>query len=153
MIGPVFVDADVIVHRRDARGLGKQVRAEQRREFPRTTRPARAGFQVSQEFHAAVARKATPPASASTARSIAGDLMSWRPASIDPAMLERAWLPRDDHSPPWRDALAAAAQARRCRALPAEDLRHGHEFDEVRVADPFASPDLAPEGVLESPAS
>ena len=154
MIGPVFVDANVIVYRHDARDPGKQVRAGQWYELLWATRSARASFQVLQEFYAVITRKAAPTASPSTARSIVRKLMSWQPVPIDPAMPERAWLLQDGHSLSWWDALiVAAAQACECKVLLTEDLQHGHEFDEVRVVDPFASPDRTPEEVLESLAS
>ena len=154
MIGPVFVDTNVIVYRYDARDPGKQVRAGQWYEFLWATRSARVSFQVLQEFYAVITRKVTPTASPSTARSIVRKLMSWQPVSIDPAMLERAWLLQDGHSLSWWDALiVAAAQTCGCRILLTEDLQHGHEFDEVRVVNPFTSPDRTPEEVLESLAS
>ena len=40
-----------------------------------------------------------------------------------------------------------------CKVLLTEDLQHGQAFDDVRVVDPFASPDRTPEEVLESLAS
>ena len=154
MTAPVFVDTNVIVYRHDARDPGKQARAGQWYEFLWATRSARVSFQVLQEFYAVITRKVVPTASTSTARSIVRKLMSWQPASIDPAMLERAWLLQDGHSLSWWDALIiAAAQTCGCRVLLTEDLQHGYEFDEVRVVDPFASPDRTPVEVLESLAS
>ena len=154
MTAPVFVDTNVIVYRYDARDPGKQVRAGQWYEFLWATRSARVSFQVLQEFYAVITRKVTPSASTSTARSIVRKLMSWQPVSIDPAMLERAWLLQDSYFLSWWDALiVAAAQSSGCRVLLTEDLQHEQEFGMVRVIDPFASPDRTPEEVLESLAS
>ena len=64
---------------------------------------------------------------------------------------ERAWLLQERHLLSWRDALiVAAARTCGCKVLLTEDLQHGYHFDEVRVVDPSASPDLTPEEVLES---
>ena len=66
-------------------------------------------------------------------------------------ILERAWLLQERHLLSWWDALiVAAAQTCGCKVLLTEDPQHGYHFDEVRVVDPFASPDLTPEEVLES---
>ena len=128
MIGPVFVDTNVIVYRHDARD--PENRAVPDSGTSSSGPPDRKGeLQVLQEFYAVITRKVTPTASPSTARSIVRKLMSRQPASIDPAMLERAWLLESRHLLSWRDPLiAAAAQTCGGRALLTEDLRHGYEF-------------------------
>ena len=73
---------------------------------------------------------------------------------MDLRILERAWLLQERHLLSWWDTLiVAVAQTCGCEALLTEDLQHGHEFDEVRVVNPFASPDRTPEEILESLAS
>ena len=81
-------------------------------------------------------------------------LAAWRPVTLDFHILERAWLLQEGHRLSWWDALiVAAAQMSDSRVLLTEDLQHGHQFDHVRVVNPFASPDRTPEEVLESLAS
>ena len=88
------------------------------------------------------------------AQRIVRGLAAWQPVTMDLRILERAWHLQERHLLSWWDALiVAAAQTCGCKVLLTEDLHHGHEFDEVRVVDPFASPDRAPEEVLESLAS
>ena len=151
MIGPVFVDTNVIVYRYDIRDPRKQARAEQWYQFLWVTRSARVSFQVLQELYAVITRKMKPTASSSEARAIVRKLMSWQPVSADAALLEMGWLLQDRYSLSWWDALiVAAAQRSNCKALLTEDLQHGQAFDDVRVVDPFAAPDRTPEEVLES---
>ena len=150
MIGPVFVDTNVIVYRHDIRDPRKQARAEQWYRLLWATRSARVSFQVLQELYAVITRKVTPPVSSEKARSIVRKLMSWQPVSIDSALLERAWLLQDRCSLSWWDALiVAAAQVSDCHVLLTEDLQHGQEFGAVRVVDPFASPERTPGEILE----
>ena len=50
-----------------------------------------------------------------------------------------------------RDALiVAAAQSCGCSVLLTEDLQHGQRLGDVRVIDPFRSPERTPAGVLEA---
>ena len=151
MIGPVFVDTNVIVYRHDVRDPRKQARAEQWYQLLWATRSARVSFQVLQEFYAVVTRRVTPPVPSAKARSIVRKLMSWQHVSMDPALLERAWLLQDRYFLSWWDALiVAAAQVSDCNVLLTEDLQHGQEFGTVRVIDPFASPERTPGEILES---
>ena len=112
-------------------------------------RAVRISFQVLQELYATLTRKLKPAFDAGEAQGIVRDLAVWRPVVVDLAILERGWLLRQRHSLSWWDALiVAAAQSCACSALLTEDLQHGQVFGQVRVIDPFASPDQTPEAVL-----
>ena len=66
-------------------------------------------------------------------------------------ILERAWHVQDGHSVSWWDAvIVAAAQSLACSVLLTEDLHHGHEFDKVRVVNPFISMSRAPVEILDA---
>lgn len=66
-------------------------------------------------------------------------------------ILERAWHVQDGHSVSWWDAvIVAAAQSLDCSVLLTEDLQHGHEFDKVRVVNPFISMSRAPVEILDA---
>ena len=63
---------------------------------------------------------------------------------------ERAWLLQARNSVSWWDALiVASAQLEGCAILLTEDLQHRQLFDNVRVVNPFESPDRTPAQILE----
>ena len=154
MTARVFVDTNVLVYRHDASEPSKQSRADAWIRLVVRNRSGRLSFQVLQELYDVLTRKVKPTVPALRVQSIVRELTSWQPVSIDLAILERAWLVQDHHLVSWWDALIiAAAQTCECKVLLTEDLQHGHEFDSVRVLNPFASPDRTPEEVLEALAS
>ena len=154
MTAPVFVDTNVIVYRFDTRDPRKHSRAVDWFTLLWNRRSGRVSFQVLQEAYAVLTRKRKPAMAATDAQRIVRGLAGWRPVTLDLQILERAWLLQERHLLSWWDALiVAATQMCGCRVLLTEDLQHGYEFDEVRVVNPFASPDRTPEEVLESLAS
>ena len=154
MTAPVFVDTNVIVYRFDTRDPRKQSRAVDWFTLLWNRRSGRVSFQVLQEAYAVLTRKRKPAMATADAQRIVRGLAAWQPVTMDIRILERTWHLQERHLLSWWDALiVAAAQTCGCRVLLTEDLQHGYEFDEVRVVDPFASPDRAPEEVLESLAS
>ena len=154
MTAPVFVDTNVIVYRFDTRDPRKQSRAVDWFTFLWDHRSGRVSFQVLQETYGVLTRKRKPAMAATDAQRIVRGLAAWRPVTMNLRILERVWHLQERHLLSWWDALiVAAAQTCGCKVLLTEDLQHGYEFDEVRVVDPFASPDRTPEEVLESLAS
>ena len=151
MSGPVFVDTNALVYRYDTREPAKQSRADDWFMFVWQSRTGRLSFQVLQELYATLTRKLRPAMTDADARQIVRSLTFWQPVAADLALLERAWLVQDRFSVSWWDALIiAAAQTCECNVLLTEDLQHGQTFGAVRVIDPFASPELTPEAVLEA---
>ena len=151
MTGPVFVDTNVFVYLHSDAEPEKKHRADAWITCLVHHRAGRLSFQVLQELYSVLTRKVRPALAASTAQPIIHDLARWRPLQIDLAGLERAWLIEEHHSLSWWDALiVAAAQICKCSVLLTEDLQHGQMFDEVRVIDPFASPDRTPQQVLDA---
>ena len=66
------------------------------------------------------------------------DLLAWRPARVDGAMLEDAWWLEDRFGLAYWDALVVAAgRAQGCQYLLSEDLQHEQDLDGIRVIDPF----------------
>ena len=146
MNAPVFVDTNVLVYRQDGSDPTKQSRAD---DWIARLRAARISFQVLQELYATLTRKLKPAFDAEEVQGIVRDLAVWRPVVVDLAILERGWLLQQRHSLSWWDALiVAAAQSCACPVLLTEDLQHGQIFGQVRVIDPFTSPDQTPEDVL-----
>ncbi len=151
MTGSVFVDTNVLVYRHDLTNPLKQSRADDWYRLLWRQHCGRLSFQVLQELYSTLTRKLKPGLEASKARQIVCVLAQWRPVPIDVDILERAWLLEERYTMSWWDALiVAAAQACECNVLLTEDLQHGQTFGALRVVDPFASPELMPEAVLEA---
>lgn len=151
MTGPVFVDTNVLVYWLDASNRSKQSRSEDWIAHLGNRRAARISFQVLQELYATLTRKVEPAFDAEEARAIVRDLAAWRPVAVDLTILERAWRIQERYILSWWDApIVAAAHSCACSALLTEDLQHGQLLGQVRVIDPFASPERAPQEVLDS---
>ena len=151
MTGPVFVDTNVLVYWQDASDQGKQSRAEDWIAHLGHLRAARISFQILQELYATLTRKVRPTFDAEEARAIVRDLAAWLPVAVDLSILESAWRIQERYILSWWDALVvAAAHSCACSALLTEDLQHGQLLGQVRVINPFASPELAPQEVLAS---
>lgn len=150
MIEPVFVDTNVLVYRHSALEPRKQVRADSWYKLLWELRVGRLSFQVLQETYSTLTRKLIPAVPDSDAQAIIRNLAAWNPVPVDFSTLERAWLLQARYSVSWWDALiVAAAQLAGCTILLTEDLQHGQLFDNVRVVNPFESPDRTPAQILE----
>lgn len=146
MSAMVFVDANVLVYRRDAGKGEKQARASAWMERLWEARNGRLSYQVLQEFYVTVTAKLQRGLDAESARSDVRTLLAWHPVPVDARVLEGAWVLQDRYGLSWWDALiVAAAQVADCRFLLTENLQDRQELDEVEVLNPFRH---APETVL-----
>ena len=85
----------------------------------------------------------------SDAQAIIRELTAWNPVPVNIAMIERAWVLETRYMISWWDALiVAAAQQSECAILLTEDLQHGQVFGDVRVVNPFESPERAPAQII-----
>lgn len=151
MTAPAFVDANVLVYRHDAAEPVKQPRADAWHTLLWRQRIGRLSFQVLQELYATLTRGRRMGVDRTDAQGIVLDYLRWAPLAVDFGVLRRAWSVQDRFRLSWWDSLiVAAAQASDCPVLLTEDLQDGQRFDGVRVVDPFASPHLNPEEVLEA---
>lgn len=151
MAGLVFVDTNVLVYRHDRSDADKQARADEWLAHLIRSRTGRLSFQVLQELYVTLTGKKRIGFDPSEAREIVRDLTVWQPLVIDFRILERAWYVQDGHSVSWWDAvIVATAQSLGCSVLLTEDLQHGHEFDRVRVVNPFVSMSRTPAEVLDA---
>ncbi len=140
MIGPVFVDTNVLVYARDLNSGPKQRRAGEWMDHLWRTQMGRLSFQVLDEYYAVVTRKLKPGLSAGDARTDVRDLLTWQPQAVDGDVLEAAWDVEDRFGLAFWDALiVAAAHASGCRYLLTEDLQHGQDLDGVGVLSPFVA--------------
>ncbi len=151
MTVPVFVDTNVLVYRHDSSEPAKQPRAADWLSLLWRQRSGHLSYQVLQELYVTLTHKLKPGMDAGQAQQLIRDLTSWRALPIDLAVMERAWVQYERHSLSWWDALIiAAAQICDCQVLLTEDLNHGQLFGQLRVVNPFESPEQAPAEILET---
>lgn len=138
---PVFVDTNVLVYARDAADPAKQEQAASWIDHLWATGTGRLSVQVLQELYVTLTRKLRPGLQAGEAKAEIRDLMAWRPVTIGPLVLERAWSVEERFGLSFWDALiVAAAGSAGCETLLSEDLQHGAAIDGLRVLDPFREP-------------
>ena len=78
-------------------------------------------------------------------------LAAWRPVGPDLPLLNQAWFLQQRYALSWWDALiVAAAQSSECSVLLTEDLQHDQVLGEIRVINPFRSPERTPSEVLDA---
>ena len=149
MTAPVFVDTNILVYLQDGAEPAKQSCAKAWITFLTHHRSARISFQVLLELYATLTRKLEPRFETGEAKEIVRKLSVWQPVAIDLPVLEKAWLVQQLHKLSWWDALiVAAAQTCECSILLTEDLQHNQMIGEIRVIDPFRTPDRTPQEIL-----
>lgn len=95
--------------------------------------------QVLQEFYVQATRPTAPvPLQHDIATDLIRTFLRFQVQEITVTVLEAA-LELRAHWPLsyWDAAIIAAAQVMGCEALLTEDLKHGQEYDGVRVVNPF----------------
>lgn len=146
MIGPVFVDTNVLVYVRDASSPDKQQRAKAWFARLWQERAGRISWQVLNEYYVTVTQKLPTRMSRDAARISVELLTAWDPLPVDEALHRAAWRLQDAHSLSWWDALiVAAAQVAGCAMLLSEDMQAGRNYGGVEVVNPF---DRTPESVF-----
>ena len=136
MTAPVFVDTNVFLYALDRADLKKQQAARAWREKLWKNRLGRISFQVLQEFYVQATRKW--PEGRDEARAEVTDLLTWRPVTMDAAILERGWKLQDRYQLSFWDALiVAAAKSLGCQYLLTEDLQTDQNLDGILVISPF----------------
>ncbi|KHD06880.1 twitching motility protein PilT [Candidatus Thiomargarita nelsonii] len=136
MIEASFVDANVLIYRRDSSEPVKQQKATAWIDFLWQSKQGHLSVQVLNEFYVIVTRKLKPGMDIEAARADVRALMMWQP--IDTVVVEKAWIIQDRFLFSWWDSLiVAAAQVAQCRYLLTEDLQDGQELDSVIVVNPF----------------
>ena len=136
MTAAVFVDTNVLIYALDRADPQKQQAARAWRAELWKSRSGRISFQVLQEFYVKVTQKS--PAARDLARAEVRDLLTWRPITVDAAILERGWKIQDRYQLSFWDALiVAAAKSLSCRYLLTEDLQADQDIDGVIVVNPF----------------
>jgi len=139
MIGPVFVDTNVLVYDRDRRDARKHERAR----AWLTALWQRPGLgvisgQVLSEFHWTVTRKLKPGLGEEQARRYVRTLFAWEFVPIDQGAITEAWSVQDRYGFSFWDALVVAtARIGRCGVLLTEDLQDGQDLDGLLVVSPF----------------
>jgi predicted nucleic acid-binding protein len=99
--------------------------------------PARTALsvQVLQEFHVNFVRSGHPLAEATL---IVGDFSSWMVVENSLALFQRGlWLQSRWQISLWDAMILAAAESSGSRELVTEDLKHGQNYGQVCVINPF----------------
>lgn len=140
MIGPFFVDTDVLVRSLDAREPDKQARVRGWLEYLWLERLGRTSTQVLGEYYGILTRKLRPSLPLEQARAAVGNLFAWNPRAIDRELIERAWTVETHYrlSPP-DSLIVAAAQLETCPVLLSEGLQHGCVYGTVTVLNPVTT--------------
>ena len=136
MTALVFVDTNVFLYAVDRADPGKHYAAREWRQELWKSRLGRTSFQVLQEFYSNYSRNW--PSRRDEARVEIRDLLLWRPAVMNAAILEQGWKLQDRYQLSFWDALiVAAAKSIACRFLLTEDLQTGQDLEGVTVINPF----------------
>jgi predicted nucleic acid-binding protein len=140
MIGPVFVDTNILVYARDAGESSKQPLAADVLRLLWETRRGRISPQVLQEYYVTVTRKLRPGLTKEAARDDIRALHAWQPVAPSAATFAKAWEIEDRAGFSWWDSLiVASALESRCTILLSEDLQDGQEIDSLQIRNPFAT--------------
>ena len=152
MTGPVFVDTNVFVYLYDSAQPDKQKRAKDWVSLLMRERIGKLSFQVLQELYVTLTQKLRRSVTRREAQQIIRGLMSWNPVPADSVMMERSWAIQERYDLSWWDSLIVAAALRcECTCLLTEDLQHEQVISQnLRVMNPFKSPQLTPGEVLHS---
>ena len=138
MNGSIFVDTNVLVYTRDASQPDKQTRAAEWISHLWKTGNGRLSLQVLTEFYAVVTGKLKPGMEVANARKDVEDLFTWQPLPIIPDLIAEAWFVQDLFHLSWWDSLiVSAAKILQCTYLLSEDFGHSHDFQGIRVINPF----------------
>jgi predicted nucleic acid-binding protein len=140
MIGPCFVDANILIYSCDEQDLRKREVAATLLDRLWQEQAGRISVQVLNEFYTAVTRKPLPPMPPAVAWEFIEQLLEWHPQAIDTAVLQQARGVEERYKLNWWDALiVAAAQLQNCKILYTEDMQHGAQFGSVRINNPFVT--------------
>lgn len=139
MIGPVFVDTNVLVYAKNPREPIKHAQAAGWLRALWQTGAGRISFQVLNEFYFNLARGRAGSCAPAEQRSLVQDLLVWKPVTQDESLTKLSWLIQDRHGFAWWDCLIiAAAELSGSRYLLTEDLQHGQRLlDGLTVLSPF----------------
>ena len=133
-----FVDTNVLVYARDASEPDKQPRARDWLAALWNERCGRTSIQVLNEYYVTVTQKLQPGLSREEAWLDIDNLLAWKPAPVDEALVRRAQAAHQHFALSWWDALVvAAAQMSGCDYLLTEDLHASQDLEGTQVVDPF----------------
>jgi len=138
MTAPVFVDTNVLVYARDAGHAAKQARAAAWLEILWREQLGRTSVQVLSEYYVTLTRKLDPGIPSAEAWDDVSALFTWRPQTIDVAIMQRGREIEQRYRLSWWDSLiVAAAAAQGCALLLSEDFQDGGVYAGVTVRSPF----------------
>ena len=134
-----FVDTNIILYSKDARGERKQSIAEEviARGILEATLVVSA--QVLNEFYVNATQKLTPGMNREDARTVCRALSAVSCEPVTNETIAAAWDVQERFALSWWDSLiVASALLAGCTRLMTEDLQDGLVIDGLRMVDPFA---------------
>ena len=136
MIGPVFVDANVLFYARDHREPVKRQRARKWLDTLWLHGLGRTSTQVLSEYYVNATRKLAVPAE--LAWEDVTTYLAWDPLPVDTLLMSEARVVQQRHRLSWWDSMVvAAAHLQGCVLLLTEDLQDGASFGTLAVRSPF----------------
>jgi predicted nucleic acid-binding protein len=134
-----FIDTNIFIYAWDSSDLVKKQKAVDIIQLATADRAGVVSYQVVQEFLNAALKKAVQKISIEDARqsleTVFRPLLSVH-SSI--ALFQDAIVIQSRYRLSWYDSLiVAAAQRSNCKLLYTENLRHGQQFGDLQVQNPF----------------
>jgi len=135
---PSFVDTNILIYAEDRDAGEKHPVARDLITDLWNSRDGVLSIQVLQEFFVNVTRKLVKPLSASKARAIVEEYLTWRVLEITGTMLLAAMdLQAKAQLSFWDSLIVQAALDAGCDRLYTEDLNSGQRFGSLLVVNPF----------------
>jgi predicted nucleic acid-binding protein len=133
-----FVDTNILVYAYDRSAGEKHDLAKRLIETLWNDNTGIISTQVLQEFYVNVRRKVQSPLSATEARKLIEDYLSWKVVVNDgAALLEAIEIEQRYQLSFWDALIVQAANTGSAEVLYSEDLNAGQRYGEVRVENPF----------------
>ncbi len=133
-----FVDTNILVYAYDRSAGEKHDLAKTLIETLWNDNTGIISTQVLQEFYVNVRRKVQSPLSATEARKLIEDYLSWKVVVNDgAALLEAIEIEQRYQLSFWDALIVQAANTGSAEVLYSEDLNDGQRYGEVRVENPF----------------
>jgi len=139
MTARFFVDTNVLVYARDAAEAVKRPQALAWLDAIWSDKNGCVSFQVLHEYYSVMTGKLSRGIPKEEARAHVRALLAWKVVAPGD-VLAAAWGMQDQYKLSWWDSLiVGAAKIGGCAYLLSEDFSAGHDYNGVRMINPFAT--------------